>query len=130
MLKEFLSYLVGKGADPNFKDEDNNSCLYHLANTYGVSRDPIEFLVAAGANTFDDGLRGACKSQRGQPEIISLFLSKGANPNALLASETSLHLLTSSRGINIDSIKMLLDAGGDLAIVDEYKRTVRKTFQF
>ncbi len=114
-----LKFLLGSGVDATAKNEDGESALT-LAVRWSKPQN-MQALLDAGV-TFDSNqdqldelLMRAVQSDEVEP--VRLLLKAGASPNAKENNTTA--LMYAVEYAKPDAIKLLIDAGADLAATDE-----------
>lgn len=119
-----LNVLLENGADVNAVDVNGENLVHKCALERSNSNE-IEMVLESGGNwrstnAFGDNVL-ALAVKGGNPEIVKLFLTLGADVNARnFAEKTPLHSLVHvNNNTFVDCLSTMLDHGGDLNAVDE-----------
>ena len=144
---DIIEYLLSKGANPTdflfysiYKNDINRvkgflkkgaKANYYL--TYASKKGNIEIireLIKSGANGFDEALYETVKAG-GSPEVVKELVKNGADVNYKEAdyagSDNSPEryydylILYAVRSKNINTVKILIEAGADLNVYGEYE---------
>lgn len=117
---EVVQTLIEQGANVNFKNTYGKTPL-HLVKDAAIA----QYLIDSGANlTALDNAGNTPLFSYPTAEVIAVLLKNGVDPNAKNADgQTKLHLLATYRNPYQNSIKALVDGGGDLNIQDATGKT-------
>lgn len=128
---EPIKALVNAGADVNAADAQNWTVLMYAAADFGDTRQLIEFLIKAGADVNAKDFRGYTVLMWfvGKEVEVDMLLKAGAvitinNQNE--EGQTALiHACTENESTSPEVIAILIDAGADVNIEDNYgKRAI------
>ena len=119
---------LAAGCDPNERDEDGGTPLYHAAST---TADPavITALLDAGAdaracNNVGITILHSAAGSSDEPRVLELLIGAGADPNARSDSEyTPLHRAAELNPGNPAIIEVLVGAGADPDVFDKFRYT-------
>jgi uncharacterized protein len=125
---EIVRLLLQAGADPNAWDDDNRITPLHSA-TRANNRETIRLMLEAGAdpNLVSDEGESAMRwaVEQGDLEIAAMCVRSGAGKtiNAFGGFCGYTPLAMAARKLDVEMIKLLLDAGADPGARDEDDRT-------
>ena len=115
-----IAAALAEGADINATNKTETPLFYAVESG---SRAAVELLIDRGANVNAYGKRGppVFAAASCNPDLLSLLVSKGADPNAKVNSKTVLHM--AAQGGDVRCVKLLVDAGANVNALTTERET-------
>lgn len=125
-----FDYLIGKGADPLYKNISGTSCL-HIAADFGQTK-IVESLLNYGADIEATETYGSTPlysaSEFGHFDVVKLLVKHGANLNTLNIDSECSPLQAAFDCNHFEIAKFLIDSGADPTIESECRQKILKFF--
>ena len=110
----------------NQKDKMGCTPLFYLSKHSDMER--VRFLLSQGASEYADGLRGACANERGDLEMVRLFLEeKKADVNSADLFGRTPILFAFENEPKLEIIELLLQKGADPNVESDGKSLYGRT---
>jgi ankyrin repeat protein len=123
--REMVEWLLGHGADPNHRSDNNIWTSLHVTAAHGqveVSRILLQHQVDPNAPDKYDRTPLHLASERGYIDIARLLLERGVDGNAQNDNHSTALHLASEKG-HIDIARLLLEHGVDVNVQDSNRST-------
>ncbi len=123
-MKALAKYLK-RGLDPNATIGNTKNTLLHIA-LYGNNTEAVRLLTDAGADIARGDQNGlaplSLAAAANNAELVRLFLDKGADVNHVNTNKIfSTALMEATDRNAVDAMKVLLESGADIDVLDLYK---------